>query len=894
MVRRSALLWLLLLPAIATSPPPDLCAGLDGVTLPDGYVVCTHGDDHGLRPTHAAGQESAAEVDRPAGPVPTAPTQCYGDGRNGQRVEVLFAHPASAGSRAGTLDADLRRWVGQVEWTVSASAARYGHRRHVRWVTEADGAGGCRVAIAAVALPDDAFADLGATVGALRARGFDRPDRTYLVFADVDVLCGVATVPTDDRPGPDNRAVTDAGYARIDRGCWDVGDVGTYSVAAHELLHTLGAVQPSAPHATTQRHCTDEYDVMCYADGAGLATTVVCRDQDPATTGQGDTNNRLLDCSGDDYFHPAPPPGSYLADHWNTALHPRLATTSSDGPGYPTRPRVEPDPRQRPQRWPTSDLGGPHRPVLPDGYGWEVCDLPVEVAVHTAATAEPGLLDGLLGDTPPPDDELVTLVRSAETTIEQAVGRDVLTVTSTDQTAPPAEGALVRWGGAPGATHIELRVSGARIRQGVLTIDRARLPRDPAWRRTIVLQGVVQLLGVGRVGGTADLMSPYPPADADRRVALAALRHLYRSPCDSDPRLDDTAPGHPSQRAARGTRERIDLATGSSGVVAAALDVAAWLRATAGGRWADRAVVCRDDVHADCLAGTALAGSTGVVLYVPGGPRGRAPEAVLAELDRTVRVGGSVVILGGPQAVSPTVEQQLRGRLAGRDVQRIAGADRFATAAAVSERVAAPGTGLALLARGDEPADAVAAGAAAARAGIPILLTQRDHLPEVTATTLSELGVRTVLVLGGPAAVSPTVTETLAARGYGVTRLAGATRNGTSVAIATAPSLWDRTQASTSASFIALNGWHPQSWALAVAAAPVGARLEAPVLYTLPDRLPDEVATYVRDLAVSSGAHPDVRTVYVGAGTWSAPQVAEAFHGAVLPGSDGNVRVVQR
>ena len=44
-------------------------------------------------------------------------------------------------------------------------------------------------------------------------------------------------------------------------GCWIAG------VAAHELGHTLGAVNNNAPNASGYGHCTDEWDVMCYQDG---------------------------------------------------------------------------------------------------------------------------------------------------------------------------------------------------------------------------------------------------------------------------------------------------------------------------------------------------------------------------------------------------------------------------------------------------------------------------------------------------------------------------------------------------------------------------------------------------------------------------------------------------
>jgi hypothetical protein len=99
-------------------------------------------------------------------------------------------------------------------------------------------------------------------------------------------------------------------YARVDTPCWAVPRDG-HSTPAHELMHMLGAVQPSAPHATAYGHCTDEHDAMCYADGDGQRLRRVCSQPD---------SEQVFDCDRDDYFDPRPDPTSeYLRTHWNTA-----------------------------------------------------------------------------------------------------------------------------------------------------------------------------------------------------------------------------------------------------------------------------------------------------------------------------------------------------------------------------------------------------------------------------------------------------------------------------------------------------------------------------------------------------------------------------------------------
>jgi hypothetical protein len=78
----------------------------------------------------------------------------------------------------------------------------------------------------------------------------------------------------------------------------------------HEITHNLGGVQRSSEHATLFGHCWDEHDVMCYDDGSGIGMVNMC----PSSAS---TIDEAYDCGKDDYYAPAPAPGSYLATHWN-------------------------------------------------------------------------------------------------------------------------------------------------------------------------------------------------------------------------------------------------------------------------------------------------------------------------------------------------------------------------------------------------------------------------------------------------------------------------------------------------------------------------------------------------------------------------------------------------
>lgn len=250
-----------------------------------------------------------------AGPV------CSGTGTDGPRVQAVYAHrgPEPSPSVLSTIAAA----AADVDTTFADSAAKTGGQRRVRWVTTSGP--GCALVVATVRISDEAAASAlapGGLFDELVTKGLADPTRRYLVWTEGDITaprgptCGVGEYFSDDRPGPGNLNANPGGsygptFAAVDDRCWGVN--AGHSVPAHELMHMLGAVQDSAPHADGTGHCTDDFDAMCY----GPLTAPVPGCLSPA-------QERLFDCNDDDYFHTDPLAGTYLCRRWNTARNPYL------------------------------------------------------------------------------------------------------------------------------------------------------------------------------------------------------------------------------------------------------------------------------------------------------------------------------------------------------------------------------------------------------------------------------------------------------------------------------------------------------------------------------------------------------------------------------------------
>jgi PKD domain len=236
-------------------------------------------------------------------------------------VRLVYAHPVDVPDNFGRYSALMQ---GDAAALASTIAAASGGTKSLRWDLGTP-CGPQYADFASVRLPQPAAyyalddpnvrmarfqQDLLAQLGPSPTR------RDYVVYADrlPSTSAGSADLALDDSRGAFNQNNLGGRVAVIwgqgdDDFMGGIGDDERRAAVLHEVGHLLGAVQLSAPHSTGAGHCTDGWDVMCYADGGpNDAQSYPC---------PGDSAHAAFDCNHDDYFNPAPVPGTYLATHWN-------------------------------------------------------------------------------------------------------------------------------------------------------------------------------------------------------------------------------------------------------------------------------------------------------------------------------------------------------------------------------------------------------------------------------------------------------------------------------------------------------------------------------------------------------------------------------------------------
>lgn len=242
----------------------------------------------------------------------------------------------------------------------------------------------------------------------------------------------------------------------------------------------------------------------------------------------------------------------------------------------------------------------------------------------------------------------------------------------------------------------------------------------------------------------------------------------------------------------------------------------------------DTAFVVSGSQFPDALAASARAGVHDAPLLLT--QRDALPTETEQALERLHPE--RLVVVGGQNAVSTAVLEELRRHTSSGQVQRLAGTDRYDTAAAVS-RLYPTGRQTAYLASGQTFPDALAGAALAGHRRAPLLLTRQAGLDATTRAELLRLAPREIVVLGGRSAVSDVVVRQAARlSGASVRRIAGADRYRTAAALAA------EYPSRISPAYVASG----QSFADALVGAAAASHAEVPLVLTAADRVPPGTA----------------------------------------------------
>jgi putative cell wall-binding protein len=264
----------------------------------------------------------------------------------------------------------------------------------------------------------------------------------------------------------------------------------------------------------------------------------------------------------------------------------------------------------------------------------------------------------------------------------------------------------------------------------------------------------------------------------------------------------------------------------------------------------------------DALAGSAAAASKGGPMLLVS--QSGIPSATASELSRLKPA--TIVVLGGPTVVGESVRAALAPYASTGVVRRLAGSNRYETAATISADVFAPGVPVAYVATGAKFPDALAGTPPAGNNGGPVLLVEQDRVPSAIAKELTRLRPGRIVILGGTSVVSSGVANALAGYTTGsVDRLAGSDRYATAAVISS------NSFGSADTVYITTGTNFPD----ALSAGPVAGMEAAPMLLV--------PGTYLPDVVRSELVRLDPSTVVILGGTGTVSSSVASAIQALFP-----------
>ena len=154
----------------------------------------------------------------------------------------------------------------------------------------------------------------------------------------------------------------------------------------------------------------------------------------------------------------------------------------------------------------------------------------------------------------------------------------------------------------------------------------------------------------------------------------------------------------------------------------------------------------------DALTGSVLAAKYNTPILLVGNTV-KESQAVLDFIKSHLLDGGKIFILGGTGAVSSDIENAVRN-IGVSNIERLEGGNRAETSKAINNALnVSEGTPVIIVTENDFP-DALSASSFASINKFPILLSDKDSLPQPTIDLLQKIKPSKIFVIGGEGAIS--------------------------------------------------------------------------------------------------------------------------------------------
>ncbi|MGL4731147.1 MAG: cell wall-binding repeat-containing protein [Clostridium sp.] len=188
-------------------------------------------------------------------------------------------------------------------------------------------------------------------------------------------------------------------------------------------------------------------------------------------------------------------------------------------------------------------------------------------------------------------------------------------------------------------------------------------------------------------------------------------------------------------------------------------------------------------------------------------------------------------LFGSSKAAEPVIAER---------IPNITDGDRYDTAVGISEKGWPSGSDTIILVTGMGFADALSATPLAAKYDAPVLLTQKNEIPENVINEINRLNPNKVIIVGGTSVIDTNVENSLNKFGRKIERISGLNRYDTSVKIAKEIGTKNGVTVSYGLGF-----------ADALSIAPIAASLQMPILLTPKEAVAPEVKSFISENTIS-------------------------------------------